>query len=67
MKLIRLGEVMERVGLKKSAIYDRIKAKEFPAPIKIGGASRWPDHDVNSWIALQIARSRPGGTGTNAA
>ena len=67
MKLIRLPEVMERVGLKKSAIYDRIQGKEFPAPVKIGGASTWPDQEINDWIALQISRSRPEGTETSVA
>lgn len=67
MKLIRLTEVMLLVGLKKSAIYDRIKDNKFPAPIKIGGASRWPDQEINAWIALQIARSRQSETWTNVA
>ena len=67
MKLIRLPEVMARVGLKKTAIYDRIQCKAFPAPVKLGGASTWPEHEITSWIQLQISMSRPLGTGTSIA
>ena len=35
-RIIRLPEVINTVGLKKSAIYKRIKAGEFPKPVKIG-------------------------------
>ena len=31
-KLIRLPVVLDRVGLKRSAIYKRIKANAFPKP-----------------------------------
>lgn len=67
MKLIRLPEVMSRVGLKKTAIYDRIQCKAFPAPVKLGGASTWPEHEITSWIQQQISLSRPQETETSAA
>lgn len=67
MKLMRLPEVMKQVGLKKTAIYDRIKSKAFPAPVKLGGASTWPEHEITAWIQTQISQSRPPETGTNAA
>ena len=34
-KILRLPQVLDNVGLKKSAIYNRIKAGQFPPPIKI--------------------------------
>ena len=39
-RLIRLNEVLDRVPLRKSAIYAHIKAGSFPAPVKLGGASK---------------------------
>ena len=36
-RLLRLSEVMERVGLGKSAIYARIRAKSFPRHVGLGG------------------------------
>ncbi|MBW8832100.1 MAG: AlpA family phage regulatory protein [Burkholderiales bacterium] len=48
---IRLPIVLDRVGLKRSAIYKRIAAKTFPAPMKDGGASLWLERDIEAYIA----------------
>jgi len=47
--LLRLPSVIERVGLQRTAIYDRISCGLFPAPIKLGPrASVWPAHEVEA-------------------
>ena len=57
--ILRLREVRNRVGLSRSAIYDRIKRGAFPAPISLGArAVGWPEADVNSWIENRIQVSR---------
>lgn len=48
--LLRLPEVLRRVGLKKSALYALIATEDFPAPKKIGTASRWREAEVDAWI-----------------
>lgn len=53
--LMRLVELEEMVGLKKSAIYKKIKLGEFPAPIKLGFVSLWVRAEVEVWIQQQIA------------
>lgn len=53
--LMRLVELEEVVGLKKSAIYKKIKLKEFPKPIKLGFVSLWVRAEVDAWIQQQIA------------
>ncbi len=59
-KLLRLPDVCDRVGLKRAAIYQRIAAGDFPAPIAIGIRARaWPASDIDAWIAGRIAASRP--------
>lgn len=59
--LIRLAEVMRRTGLKKTAIYARIAAKTFPAPVRDGGASLWVEAEVQAHIdALKAARNGDG-------
>jgi prophage regulatory protein len=50
-RIIRLPEVMFMVGMKKTAIYDKIKEGAFPAPLKIGRMSGWLESDVQQWIA----------------
>jgi len=58
-RLLRLPEVTERVGLKRAAIYQRIAAGTFPAPVAIGIRARaWPASDVDRWIADRIEASR---------
>lgn len=56
-KIIRLPQVVAAVGLKKSAIYKKIKLGEFPAPIKLGAhASGWLESDVQQWILRTAGR-----------
>ena len=57
--LLRLPQVLERVGLGKSSVYAMIQRKEFPAPIKIGGRiSAWDSSAIDAWIEEQIAKPR---------
>lgn len=56
--LLRLAEVMKRVGLRKTAIYAAIDRGEFPKPCKIGLSSRWPESEIEAYIeALKAARN----------
>ena len=54
-RLLRLSEVIERVGLGKSAIYARIRAKSFPRHVDLGGVSVWVESEIDGWIAARIA------------
>lgn len=56
--LIKLPEVCRQVGFEKSAIYAMIAAGEFPAPIKLGSASRWSQLEVQEWIRNKKAAPR---------
>lgn len=59
IKIIRIAQVEAKVGLKKSAIYKRMKEKEFPQKIKLGRhASGWLESDIDEWI-LQMAGKIP--------
>ncbi|MDP4546534.1 AlpA family transcriptional regulator [Marinobacter sp. MDS2] len=60
-RLLRISEVMERVGLRRTAIYDKISRDEFPHPIKLGNVSRWVETEVDAWIAEAIASHRQTG------
>ena len=56
--MIRLPQVMEMVGLGKTAIYDQIKNGGFPKPAKFGRASVWRESEINDWIESRFtARS----------
>lgn len=51
-RLLKLEEVIRRVGLGKSMIYRLISQDRFPAPYKLSAAaSRWSEQEVVAWIA----------------
>lgn len=58
-RLLRLPQVLDRVGLKKTVVYDRIKDGTFPKPIKLGSASVWLDSDIQAWIEAQVRSAAP--------
>ena len=46
---LNLKQVRLRYSLGKTWIYNNIRAGVFPAPKKIGGASRWAVKDLLKW------------------
>ena len=59
-RLLPLPEVESRSGFKSSFIYQLIKEGKFPAPVKIGNASRWRESEVQQWIHAQIESNASG-------
>ncbi len=59
-RMLKLKDVTEIVGYGHTAIYARIKAGTFPAPVKLGYASRWLESEIQDWIAKQVASARAG-------
>ena len=54
-RLLRLPDVKHQVGLGRSAIYQKIKAGEFPKPYPLGArAVGWLSDEVESWIDSRI-------------
>lgn len=60
--LLRLPDVIARVGLARSTIYDMIAKGGFPAPVKLGGrAVAWRASAIAAWIeSLSAARANAG-------
>lgn len=59
-RFIRMKEVCRKTGLAKSSIYDRVNAKTFPQPIRIGDrAVAFVESEVDAWMADIMAASRP--------
>jgi prophage regulatory protein len=57
--LIPRRRVSQMVGLERSALYERIKRGEFPAPVTIGSSAvRWIEAEVVTWVQQQIDASR---------
>jgi prophage regulatory protein len=57
-KLLRLPCVLSCTGLSRSALYQKIKAKDFPSQVRLGTrAVAWDSAQIQAWIADRIARA----------
>lgn len=58
--ILRRPQVEARTGLSRSSLYEKIRKRSFPAPIRLGGARAvgWVEEDVIAWIDQQISASR---------
>ena len=56
-RILRMPDVMHRLGMSRSWIYDRINPKsarfdpKFPRPVRIGASSvGWLQSSIDTWI-----------------
>lgn len=56
-KMLRLSEVLERVGLSRSMVYRMMSENRFPSMVKICNASRWPEQSIEDWLQAKIQAS----------
>jgi prophage regulatory protein len=52
-KILRLPEVLARVGLKKTSLYEQIEGGHFPKAIPLtvdGRAVGWRESEISRWI-----------------
>ncbi len=60
-KFVRLSQLIDIVGLRRSAIYKKVNDGEFPAPVRLGcRAVAWVKSEIDKWIKDRIAE-RDGG------
>ena len=58
-KILRFPQVKGQTGLSRSTIYLRIKNKEFPESISLGGrAVGWLESDIQDWLENKCKESR---------
>jgi prophage regulatory protein len=58
-KVLRLPQVCEATGLRRSMIYQLEAEQRFPRRIKIGvRAVGWIQGEVQQWVVQKIERSR---------
>lgn len=57
-RILRRPQVEALIGLRKSALYQLVKAGQFPAPIQITKrAVGWRASDIEQWIRALPERS----------
>jgi prophage regulatory protein len=50
-RILRIRQVLDMTGLRRTALYEKINASEFPKPVKLGvRAVGWREGDVLSWM-----------------
>jgi len=56
LRMLRLGEVESRTGLRRATIYKRAKEGSFPRPVSLGkNSSGWVEAEINAWLAERVA------------
>ena len=57
-KLLRLPQVIDRIGICKASVFRLVKLGQFPAPIRISDrAVAWVESDLDEWIDSRIRQS----------
>ena len=60
-RLIRLPEVMSRVGLKRSSIYQRMSEGRFPKSRSLGPkCAVWVEAEIEAWVSDVVDGLSPG-------
>ena len=56
-RLLTLREVVARVALGRTALYETVRRGEFPAPIKLSATrNAWVASEVDGWIERLVTR-----------
>jgi prophage regulatory protein len=56
VKILRLAEVLNRVGICRASIYQRMSRGSFPQSVPLGPRTvGWLEHEVTAWLAARIA------------
>jgi prophage regulatory protein len=56
-RMLRLREVEQMIGRKRSSLYQDMAIGRFPKPIKIGArAVAWPEQELIAWLHGRIAQ-----------
>lgn len=60
-RVIRMPEVLRRIGVSRSDVYSKIRAGDFPRQIKLGArAVGFLESDIEAYLQTLIAKSRGG-------
>lgn len=58
--MLNVSQVMARLNIGKTAVYDLVKRGELHKPVKIGGSSRWIPEEIEADIeAMKAKRDEP--------
>jgi len=58
LKLLKASEVADLLGIAERTVWRYRSSGELPAPVSIGGATRWRLTDIQAFIDEQIGGGR---------
>ena len=51
-RIVRMPEVVERIGISRGSVYRMMNAGQFPKSVKLSErAIGWRESDLNDWLA----------------
>jgi len=63
LRILRLPEVIARVGLKRASIYLHMVDGSFPRQISLGArAVGWLEHEIDAWLTKKIQARKDSGS-----
>ncbi len=58
MRIYRLKELTQRLGVSRATIYNWMNQKKFPQSIQLGaGSVGWKEEDIQHWIDTRHTQS----------
>ena len=57
-KILRVPDVLARIGMSRSTLYEWMRTGNFPPSVKLGErAVGWRESDVTAWIESRVPQS----------
>jgi prophage regulatory protein len=50
MRLVYKPELLDRVGLSYSTVWNKMREGTFPRSRVVGGKSAWIEHEIEDWL-----------------
>lgn len=59
VRFLRLKQLEDKVGFKRTTIFRLVKEGHFPQPVKIhGNMTMWQEHEVDVWMRARVSEAR---------
>lgn len=57
VRFLSHDEVASKLGISRPTIYNYIRARNFPRPVRVGRVFGWNEAAVDAWLAAELQRS----------
>ena len=56
LEMLRFKDVVKATGYPRGSVYEQIKQRTFPSPVKMGArTAAWPRHEIEAILQARIA------------